>query len=772
MATGYEARQGGRNSFAVNPPAPVQTTTGASGESRGVQVVGGESIGGVEGGMNTNPGNVAAGLGEYFGKLMEPAIARKQRANFWKGYTEAQSGRALGELTENDSPLTKIFGPSGFAQGAQFYTGRQAIETWQQEQLADIDNLKRMSPVELSKHLADSSEGILTGDPYADDTIMAGMLEAQGPLIQTVTKERFKWMQDEAVAGASNAANAGATSLQKLASANAKLGEGADTEAIGTEAKRFLGVMSKPEGMTDENYQKFLYGFMRNSMAQGNFYAVELLRTAGISQVLTDDQQRQLEGDYDRNSKKVLADAVNTPEMIEELLKLDALAAQAEMKGGEQASAAAMVQGLDAINKKLRDATGVSGDYFDAEDKRSAAKGIFSAIVSRYNRAQSRAEALEDRAADRASAQADRDAEVAERLGIVRAAWQAGGVTAAIAGGASSGDFNTVAMEDFTQGRYQNIAGAYVNSGWKADGVATQAQAMVRLGLGEKYTEATNQAYTVWKDFNKINPELAQAYFGDYHYALTTFDRLVTTGTPRDVAYLDAFASKAGYGASNLPPQQRREAEQALTSIVSKHSSSWLPTDLGGVQTLNPAGQKALTWALTDDFTRLQQFQPGTPEQLAKQAYGLAINSGRFERYGKLGWANAKTGKPISELIGLKGRDADEVITAAAVARAQQVGGSGIGAEDLRIIRAGNNLLVQFEVNGVTKHAVADINYLKATATGFAERRRSGPNSQVGKDAAAQAWNARKAHAERYIQGESVFARSQRVHRELYGRNQ
>ena len=64
MAIGFDNRGGTKQSFTFNPAAPAQSSTQATGASRGVQVSGGHSQGGVvTAGKETDPGDLSSGLG-------------------------------------------------------------------------------------------------------------------------------------------------------------------------------------------------------------------------------------------------------------------------------------------------------------------------------------------------------------------------------------------------------------------------------------------------------------------------------------------------------------------------------------------------------------------------------------------------------------------------------------------------------------------------------------------------------------------------------------
>lgn len=759
MPTGYEARQGGRDSFASEGLNPVQTTTGASASSRGAQQVGGESISGTEGGMATDAGPVAAGLGQFFETFMEPVVKRKQQAQFFKGFTEAQSGRALNELTDNGSPLTQIFGPSGFSQGAQYYAAQTNINKWTTEALGDTDALMRMNPEELSKYMADTSTGMMTGDPYADQQIQIGLLEAQGPVIQTITKARFEWQQSTAVEGMSQAMGSAAGALQTVAVANARLGEQGDPEATQATRQRFLGLMQRPDGLTEENYQKGLYGFMRNSMANGQFYAVEAMMEAGVDDIFTDDQQEKLWAAYDRYGTKQVNLAAGDPAIQQAIAELD------WDSKTERVSAAEAMGRMGKINDQVRAITGIQRDYFDPEDIRAGAGNVMDTIIARQRREEARQFQLEDREAarqDRADEKADK---AAEEAAAVMGAWATGDINAAIAGGAGkSTEFNTVAMEEYSQGNLGGITRAYKQSGWSSTGVASQVQAMARNGIGEKYTESTRQAYETWQTFTKANPTMAKTYFGEYDLAFTNFDRMVRGGTSKEAAFKTAFIA-TNYAVQAVPPERRKEFTAELDSIVGSQSSSWYNPMSWGNYTLTDTSQSALASVIGDEFARLAQHSDRPTPELAQQAYTLAVNNGRWEQYGELGWANAQPGTPLAAALGVKPKDAAEVIPGVIREALGTIGVSGF--EGVKVYRTGTSALVEVLRDGVTQWvAVAGADFKEA-----ADKRVQGIRDGVYDDSAKYRWTiartANQNHARRRVAGETPYQRVTRANDEM-----
>ena len=762
MTTGFDTRASGSQSFAAQPTALIQVNSGASAQSRGAQVIGGESIGGVEGGQYTQPGYVAAGLGKFFEDFLEPSVKRQQEAQFFKGYTEAQSGRALIELTDNGSPLTKIFGPSGFAQGAQFYTSRARVSEWSQATLADMDNLKKLAPEELSKHMAASAEGLMTGDPYADQQIQAGFLAAQGPVIQTVATARYAWQQHEATEALSTASTASADALQQIVTANAAMGKQPDAEAIQLQAQIYRMSMAKPEGLTEENYQKFLYGHLRNSMTKGNFYAVEIMRAAGVETVLTEDQQRGLTDAYERHGNRALDEAASQPDIAEALLRLDARVAQVEIGGEDPANVNDVIQEYAALNQLLRDRTGVAKDFFDADDIRTMGRGVIGARVARFKRDESARQRIEDREYSATERQREREEEAADKLAMVSTVWATGKVNDGLANGLTNTDFDQIAYREFSAGNYGSLGRAFQGSGFASSLVSKQVQQMTIIGLGDKFTKSAETAYGIWKGFNAVNPGMAQAYFGDdKHFAWSSFDAMQAAGD-KDVAYRDAFSNVGKYGVASIPPERRREYAKQIEPVLSAQGFKFFSPTTWGNEDLTPVSRSVVQQAITDQFARIAEHSPRDVPSMVQQALNASLNSGKLERYGPFAWVNTRGGgKPMSALLGMNKRDSGAVISGAVSTMLKKQGVTSMAA--VRVERIGDNLVAEHMTpEGLTVHTPIMLGFLQQVAQQAVEAKRNmlAGNRAEGYEAAYQ-------HAQRRIPGESVAQRVLRQNREL-----
>lgn len=699
MATGYDARGGARKTFASEGSAPVQTNSGLNADSARAGVQGGEAIGGGEGGEFSSAGYRAAGLGAYFEKLMAPELERKKKAAFFKGFVRAQSGAALDELSDHDSPMTKLFGPTGFAEGAQYYHAQDRINQFGQQTLADMDSLKKMTPDELSVYMAEGMEGMMTGDPFADEMIQEGLLKAQAPLIQTVAKARFEWGQQTVLEKQETAANRGASILQQVASANAVLGEKSDTDAVRSELERFMQGMAKPEGMTDENYQGFLYSFMRRSMTEGNFYGVEALMQMGVTDVLSDDQQEKINNLYDRQANKALDFAAASPAMMEKILKIDAGVEFEKLSVNEA------VEQYRAINDELSQMTGVATPYFDDGEIRSAGGRVLGVIAQRARREEDR----EYRARERAE---EREAEAEREVGAATAAWATGQVTSAEVMGLKKGTFETIALEEYSNGKIGGIARAYVQSGWSSTAVKSQIQAKARAGLGEKYTKSTDEAYQQWKQLADVNPALANEYFGDLDLPFANFHRMVQGGIGPEVAFRDAFSKVGGYGIQSVPSESRKAYQESMAQIISDRSFSWNNPLKWGNFTLTETSQSEMVRAIGDEFARIKEHSGRPDAQAAAQAMTIAINNGKWEQYEDIGWSNPRPAKNLGQVLGVQPKLAAEIVGRAIDYRLGKIGVDS--REGVRVIRSGNNLTLEvLNDDGTTDYATIKEKWLK-----------------------------------------------------------
>lgn len=767
MATGYDRRQPTRETFAMQPVAPAQFNPRISGQSRGAQLVGGQSVGGVvTAGRQTDAGPIAGQLGAYVEEFMRPHVERRQQEEFFKGFTKAQEGIALEELSTSNSGISRIFGPTAFEQGAQFYTAKARVDRFVTESLEDMDTLKKLPAEELSKVLADKSRSMMTGDLGADQLIQSELIQKSGPLSQAVSKHRYEWQQSEALRAWTDASKSGASALQGLASTLSAVSDPSDQQrtALDQSVATFRGNMAKPEGMDEETYRSGLYDFMRGAMQNGDFYAVEVMRRSGIDQIFDEDEQVKLQTAYERYGNKVLGEAVKA--YIPELMEIDADIAF------ERAAPMDIATRLASVNARLKADTGLDMDLFDYRDIRAGAKSMTEALHATHLRAETRRQQLEDRAQDRAWKLEDDAREAAQETAQVRTAWGVGLIKSSLAQGlGTANDYEMLATNEYAAGNYEGIARAYRSEGWSSSVVKSRMQSRVTNSLGEQYTNDFKVGYQEWAKFYQIDRAAAAEYYGQLHTPMENFHRMVQGGMSPNAAYLRAMGNAGQYSTASLEPGQRKEATEAITSVIDKNEP-WtvLGFSFGGTP-LNRSSRAVIVGALTNRVAMAQRNSDLPSDQVVRQEYERLIKAGELERYGEFAWRTGKTGAtPMATLLKLKPKEADTVIQTVIRDRVTAAGGDP-SEGDYEIRRLSDNgkpaLFVQY-INEETGDKTLVIG-LDAFASYAAGKRQSESRSNQPSQASTAADTAARQGLDPYrrIAGENGAARIARINREV-----
>lgn len=649
MADGYPTRTPTRQSFAFEPVRPAASPSAATGQSRGAQIVGGESQGGaVAQGPQTDPAPIGAGLGQFFEQLMEPHLKQRQQEEFFKGYTRAQSGVALSELDKSGTKANAFFGTPYAAQGAQFFAARTKLDDWTVARYGEIDTLKKLPPDELAKVLATKSQELLTGNPGADMLIQSGLLESYGPLNNAVAKARVEWQQSDGLNNWANSASAAGDAFQAAAQAQTALDQPTDKDNSGFAGagQKFLSSLIKPEGMTDETYKTGMYNAYVGYMQRGNFFAVRALKAAGIDKMFDPDQQIKLEDTYHRYAQRKMGDAVMA------YLLPDIGALEDQMAKGHLTPLDVQNE-LVRMNNVIKSKTGVEEDLFDWKDIQANDRTVMATVLANWRRAQERKWQIEDR--NFAAAQKQND--IQQENASVRAAWAAGDVNGAIALGLPDTSFNAVALAEYRGGDYSGLQRSFIKGKWVSPAVKNEVQAGIESSVGEQYGKNFERSHQQWLAMNKLNPGMTASYYGDWNDKMRAFDTLSRQLGPQ-MAFTRAFGDPSKYSAASLPPEIRREAEKAIDAAVATKQPSWY--NVFGTS-LNTSAVRVMKGAITDRVALGIKNSDSDPTALARESLDASIADGTVQVAGEFAWRAAKGTKPFDKQIGLQADEAGVV---------------------------------------------------------------------------------------------------------------
>lgn len=670
-----------RDTFAFNPVAPTQARPLGSGQTRGAQIVGGQSQGGaVTTGRQTDPTPVAAGLGAFVEEIMRPHIQQRQQEEFFKGFTNAQAGIATDEISKSHGGFSKVFGPTSYEEGAAFYTAQSKLTDWAQERYAELDTLKRLPSDELAKVLAQKSLELLTGNPDTDKLLQNGLIEQSAALTNTVSKARYTWGQEQAIQAQSQSWRSGASALQAAAAAQAGLSAPADeaNSALSIQTRAFLGSMAKPHGMDDETYRKGLFNFMRQAMQDGNFHAVDAMRKAGIDSIFDDDDRTRLEDAYHRYSQRSLEDFAASDQGFSDLVL-----AYEEARGHTALGDRSAIKPIDAakrlanINDYVRRHTGISEDMFAFKEIRGEVRSMTDFWVSSYKRAQERSWQLKDRAAEQKFRREERQADNREAAAAAGAAWASGDVGGAITGGVEEKHFNRIALSQFRQNNYAGLARAFTVSHYVAASVKGDIQGALEGSLEEQYGKNFAAAHQKWQAMLKVNPGMTASYFGEYHEKMRAFDTLSRQVGP-EAAYRRAFGDPARYSAASVPAERRKDADAAIKSAVANISpSAWNPYAIR----YSPQATRVMQNLLRERIA-IGLANSDTPaEALAPEALSGALADGSLQVAGGEAWRAEPGTKPFHTQIGLQPDEAGSVFRVVVDQRLKRSGlTAGVGS--------------------------------------------------------------------------------------------
>jgi len=656
MATGYDNRgEAGRATFAFAPAAPRQGRGTLAAPAARAGVEGGQTAGGaVMAGPQTDVAQgTGSGIPGFIEELAKPLIEQRQRTKFFEGVAAAQNGMAVAEIEEQRPAWARMFGPGYVEQGAAMYTATKGVLDWEQAQLARMDELKTLSPEELGKDLAATSQALAnTGHELTDNLINQQLMERSGPLMALVARERVKHQQEVVTRAQSEAILTGANNYQEQMRRFAELGEPTeqDTQSAALATQGFLGLMVPPAGQTEESYKGMLVDVGLSLMQDGNFYAYEALQGSGALQHLDEEQQRRLEERYDRLAPRRLQEAMAVlgPEMFEY----------------EAKRAAGLVTPMEAANQymewndRLTRETGIRLPAFDVDDMRGEVRHIASDIVRRAERAEDRADA-ERRHQEDIRAEEEREARQAAQALALVSAGQAG--VAKETGMATAADLETAQLRLFRDGDFaaltRNIV-ANPRSG-VSDAVKGEIAGLIGTGVAAPegfQTESFQRAYQVWQQFGQVpGGRAARAvYFGDADVKMERMHTLMSGGVEGMLAYAQTFGTQ-----TVRPATMSREVRSRAEKAVREFSPNILARTFGGERPLNDSARRILTDIVGRDYQNYMETNPGMSEEDAMhRSISTRLASGEIEIVGGYAWLNPPGERQsLTQLTGLTPRE-------------------------------------------------------------------------------------------------------------------
>lgn len=656
MATGYDQRETRRASFAFAPVQARQTQNSAAvvPTGRSGVVGGGEARGGVV--MSSAPSigmGAGSGIPEFLEAVFEPVIQQRSAERMYQGYADAIDGATMDEIAEAKPALAGLFGQSDFEKGASFYHAQNGLANWQSEQLANMDQLKRMDPSQVGKVLFDAAKPYLTGDATTDNSIHRMVIEASNELLPQVSAARIEWRNEEQRNGMTQLGVTRAGNLRALREQALSTGTPLPPEA----SFAFLESMRPIEGMSDDNWAAAVEQVARSVQADGNIAAYNAMAEGGTNSLLymalgargDGAKYQAIVSRAEIMGKDANTDFAARPEVAARIDLMWARSITGELRG------TALREEMLSINEAANLYTGSEVPLFDEETITAGVKTSVRDVV-----AEDRANAREERAWERsgdnpANVAAKAEAESADIRNLI-AKGQVGEAEGRYTKDKVSGVMRSWYLSDRV-GSVKELVRTHQQQGATFPDLARDIQSQVSANLTAGATsEAFQVAVKQWQEFGTGDGTVARAfYYGDYDDLFDRYQQLVgRNGGDPLFAYNQTFGQPGAIqGTQGRRPRAEGETGEAIATAIRRMG----PRLMGFVNKdgYSAASQENVLDVISGRVGERLRNNPNyanNMEGLIAAEVNVAMGSKLLDRVGKNVWHTPMRGSSLEEAVG------------------------------------------------------------------------------------------------------------------------
>jgi len=643
-SSGYEFRGDAPNVAldVAQRQAVAATSSGASGASG---VVGGNFRTGV-----INP-DVAPTVGwgqagQAINSIMDRKLQEVQKQKFWDGVVAAREGQAIGEIVDSDSPLSKIFGPSAFVQGAQFYKSQEGMANYNQSLVENAEEFARLPKDQLGKRLNQEASKYETGDPTTDALMHQMMVEQTATGLATVNKTRYALAQRDASVAYSSNFDSQAAGLQKIAALKPS-GVVGDADII-AQKRLMVEAMKPPVGMNTETYQALLPRVAIAQADKGNFHAVNLMLESGALDFMQPEARMKLEERIEKQGSQNAAQ-----------YRFSKAREYSDIIAATHAGAMTPQEAEARMKVIQDDYTAQTGNKQPLIPFKEA-EGIFvSGRTAMWNAMKSNLTASQA-AAKAAATQAEKDAadaRTAEQVGTSITLGLAGNLRAmGVPGEKIEASWQQAVSQMAPEARDRMLIDNYRNSKYVNQTTANSMQMVFRANTAGDYSPAAEQLYADYKRMTQTPDGLATvaAYMEpDQLVRMQRFDTLRTSGLDGAVAYKMAFHDPL---TDAVDWTKTHGMDKEIVRVIKDNYTSWFPSDAA----LDDGSQRLVANLINKQVGAALQNTNLSPEQAARQTLHRLKANG-LETFGGAAWWREQNQRPLNELIiGPDGRKARE----------------------------------------------------------------------------------------------------------------
>lgn len=574
--------------------------------------------------------------GQAINGIMDRKLAEVQKKKFWDGVVAARQGQAIGDIVDSDSPLSKIFGPSAFVQGAQFYKSQEGMANYNQSMVENAEELARLPQAELGKRLNAEATKYETGDPTTDALMHQMMVEQTATGLATINKTRYALAQRDASVAYAGNIDAQSSSLQKVAALKPS-GVVGDDDVL-QQQQLLVKSMMQPPGMNTETYHALLPRTLVAQADKGNFHAVNLIMQSGALDFMQPDARTKLEERIAKQGKQN-AEQYRFSKAREYSDIVAATHAGAMTPQEAQAR-------MEVMQKEYTDATGNKEPLVGYKE----AEGIFvSGRTAMWNAMKTNLNASQA-AAKAAATQAEKDqaeARTAQQVSTSLSLGLGGNLSAMGVPGEKVEAAWQQAVAQYTQEeRDQFIINNYRNSKYVNKVTQNAMQLAFRANTTGDYSPAAEQAYTDYKRMSATPDGVATvaAYLEPEQLTrMQKFDTLKQSGLDSAVAYKMSFHDPL---TDAVDWTKTHGMDKEITRVIKDNYTSWFPSE----SNLDEGSQRLVGNLINKQVSSTMQNTNLDSAQAIRQTLHQLKSTG-LETFGGTAWWRERNQKPLNELI-------------------------------------------------------------------------------------------------------------------------
>lgn len=611
-----------------------------SGQQGAVGIQGGQVKAGVVV-PETAPAQSWGGFGDAVQRLLEPKLAAVQKENFWRGVADARGGKAIAEVASEESPISAIFGPSGYMQGAQFYTAQASIAKFNQNMIEQAPSFAKLSQEEIGVRLNAEAAQYETGDLGTDAILHASWIEGTAPMMAVVAKTRYAQQQEAARISVVANMQQNAGLVQSLGKPLAA-GIASDTDMI-TAKQTMVQSWSQPYGMNQGTYREMMVGMARDFADSGNFHALNTLKDSPVLSFMEPDARVKL---YDYTDRKAKEAAMKyRGELSKEMSDYNSALASGAMTPSEYN------QQIDRLQTKFEAETGNREPLvptMEYEGKLTAGRNNWYEAQKQAVTASRAANATAMTAAAKAAKEA-KDTDDATSYAFMGKA----GEYVRLAGDAR---LVTQVMDNLwktqPEKRVQLLVSNYQNSAYVDPNIQTNIQAGFRAmseESGNGYTPSMVATIKQWKDLNasREGQATAAAYYTPEQTAqMVKFDAFVASGYEPPLAFKKAFQDPLTRA---VDWTKSHGMDKTIRSVVSDKFDNWFANGNTKVN-VDESDRRLIGDMINMHVGTLMANTNLTPEQAAYSAVNYLKGNG-LEIVGGKAWQKSRDQRELASYI-------------------------------------------------------------------------------------------------------------------------